>query len=346
MLNLTLRDLQYRKRQFAIAIVGAGLVFALALLLTGVRAGFDTEARETVGAVGADGWVVEDGVTGPFTSVSGLPMAAATSVAAAEGVAEAAPFVASPNTLNAKEDLSVNLVGIEPGALGAPDPDQGQPITGPGEVVVDQGTGSSVGDVVTIAGRRFEVVGTVEGRTYFGGQPVVYLTLSDAQALAFDGAPLTNAIVFTGSLADPPAGLSVLSNGAVEEDMKRVLGGAIDAIDLLRVLMWVVAAVIIGAVIYLSALERMTDFAVLKAVGSESRSLAVGLSMQAILVSVISALLGVVLSAFLRPGFPLPTTIGMGSYAALLAIAILVGALASLAALRRVLKVDPALAFG
>jgi len=346
MLNLTLRDLQYRKRQFTIAIVGAGLVFALALLLTGVRAGFDTEARDTVGAVGADGWVVQEGVTGPFTSVSGLPAQTAASVDAANGVSEAAPFVASPNTLNAREDLSVNVIGVEPAALGAPVPDQGEPLTGAGEIVVDQGTDASVGETVSIAGQQFEVVGTVEDRTYFGGQPVVYLTLSDAQALAFNGEPLTNAIVFTGSLAEPPAGLTVLSNGAVEEDMKRVLGGAIDAIDLLRVLMWVVAAVIIGAVIYLSALERMTDFAVLKAVGSESRSLALGLSLQAILVSMLAALLAVGLSALLRPGFPLPTMIGIGSYVALLAIAALVGALASLAALRRVLKVDPALAFG
>jgi len=346
MLNLTLRDLQFRARQFAIAIVGAGLVFALALLLTGVRAGFDTEAKETVAAVGADGWLVQDGVSGPFTSVSGLPAETAASVKAEAGIDDAAPFVASPNTLDTDNGLSINVIGVEPGALGAPSPDQGKPLTGSGEIVTDEGTGATIGETASIAGEQFEVVGTVEGRTYFGGQPVVYLTLSDAQALAFNGEPLSNAIIFDGNPATLPAGLTILSNGQVEEDMKRVLGGAIDAIDLLRVLMWAVAAVIIGAVIYLSALERMTDFAVLKAVGGESRALALGLSVQAILVSVVAALLGTGLSALLRPAFPLPTTIGLGSYVALLAIATLVGALASLAALRRVLKVDPALAFG
>jgi putative ABC transport system permease protein len=346
MLNLTLRDIQYRKRQFAIAIIGAGLVFALALLLSGVRSGFDTEARGTVEAIGADGWVVQDGVSGPFTSVSGLPAETAELIADSEGVSEAAPFAAFPNTLNAEDDVSVNLIGIEPGALGAPVPDQGDPLAGAGELVVDQGTGASVGEMVSVAGRKFEIVGTVEDRTYFGGQPVVYMTLSDAQQLAFNGEPLSNAIIFTGTSSELPAGLTVLSNSAVQEDMKLALGGAIDTINLLRILMWIVAAVIIGAVIYLSALERTTDFAVLKAVGGESHSLALGLSVQAILVSLMAALLAIGISALLRPGFPLPTTIGIGSYLALIAIACLVGALASLAALRRVLKVDPALAFG
>lgn len=346
MLNLTLRDLQFRKRQFAIAVVGAALVLALALLLTGVRGGFDTEAHDTVAAVGADGWVVEEGVTGPFTSVSGLPAQAADPVAASAGVVDAAPFVASPNTLSAEEELSVNVIGVEPGELGAPSPDHGAPLAGSGEIVVDRGTGAELGETVAIAGERFRVVGTVDERTYFGGQPVVYLPLADAQELAFNGQPLSNAIVFEGALAEPPPGLTTLSNGEVEEDMKRVLGGAIDTIDLLRILMWVVAAVIIGAVVYLSALERLTDFAVLKAVGAQSRALVIGLGLQAVLVSVLAAALAVGVATLLRPGFPLPTTIGIGSYIGLIAVATAVGALASLAALRRVLRVDPARAFG
>ena len=74
---ITLRDLQYRKRQFAIAIVGTGLVFALALLLTGVNAGFHTEAEDAVAATGASGWIVEKGAGGPFTSLSTMPAATA-----------------------------------------------------------------------------------------------------------------------------------------------------------------------------------------------------------------------------------------------------------------------------
>lgn len=346
MLTLTLRDIQFRKRQFAVAAVGAGLVFALALLLTGVRGGFDTEAHETVAAVGADGWVVREGVSGPFTSISGLPAETAADVADQPDVEEAAPLVAFPGTLRADHDVSINVIGVDPQGLGAPIADQGEELGGRGEIVVGEDAGVEPGEDVTLSGEDFRVAGTVRDRTYFGGQPVVYMSLADAQTLAFNDEPLSSAIVYTGSLTEAPPGLATLSNQAVEEDMKRVLGGAIDAIDLLRVLMWAVAAVIIGAVVYLSALERITDFAVLKAVGGESRPLALGLCVQAILLALLSALLAVGIANLIRPAFPLPTTIGIGSYATLIVIAAAVGALSSLAALRRALSVDPALAFG
>jgi putative ABC transport system permease protein len=348
MLTITLRDLQYRMRQFAIAIMGAGLVFALALLLTGVRAGFDTETENTVGAIGADGWLVQEGVAGPFTSVSGLAASTAPRIAAIDGVEKADPFVALPNSVRREDGslVNVNVVGIVPGGVGAPTPSDGDPLQARGQAVVDSKTELEVGDSFTIADKKFEMVGGVSDRTYFGGQPVVYMPIADAQDLAFDGRPLANAVVFTGDLTRVPKGLIELSNDTVQGDMKRVLHGAIDAIELLRALMWLVAAVIIGAVVYLSALERLTDFAVLKAVGGQSRSLAVGLAVQAMLASLLAAALAVGFAAVLRPQFPLPITIGVDSYVKLVLIATVVGILSSLAALRRVLKVDPALAFG
>ena len=48
MLAITLADLRMRFRQFLIAVVGAGLMFALALLLTGMVSGFHNEIDRTV----------------------------------------------------------------------------------------------------------------------------------------------------------------------------------------------------------------------------------------------------------------------------------------------------------
>ena len=347
MLTITLRDLQFRKRQFAIAIIGAGLTFALALLLTGVSAGFDAEAEDTIDAIAADGWVVEKGVSGPFTSLSAIPVATEKKLNRQKTVEKTAPFVALSQTMRRDGELVIiNVNGVRPGGLGAPEPDEGTALRRPGEAVVDTGTGAEIGSTFTMAGKKFRVVGELDNRTYLGGQPVVYTTISDAQDLAFEGRPLANAILFTGNLESVPRGFSELTNDEVEEDMKRPLKGATKSIDILRLLMWIVAAVIIGAVIYLSALERLTDFAVLKAVGGESRSLAIGLSLQAILASVIAAGLAAAFAVALRPAFPLPVTIRPSAYLLMVVVAVLVGVLSSLAALRRVLRVDPALAFG
>src|SRR3954469_23516332 len=93
MWTITLRDLQYRGRQFGIAVIGAALVFAVALLLTGISAGFRTEARDITDALGADAWIVPRGVTGPFTAQLALPVSVEREVAHAPGVREAHSIV-------------------------------------------------------------------------------------------------------------------------------------------------------------------------------------------------------------------------------------------------------------
>jgi putative ABC transport system permease protein len=345
-LTITLRDLQHRFRQFAIAIVGAALVFALLLILTGISAGFRTEADGTVDAAGADAWFVPEGVEGPFSSISSLPASAAADLRARPGVEDAAPLVAMPHVARiGGASETVNVIGVAPGRLGAPSVAEGRALTGSGEAVVDDSAGAGIGSTLSIAGTDFRVSGAVHGRTYRAGVPVVYLPLADAQALAYDGQPLANAILVDGKAGPPPAGLTALRPGAVVDDMLKPLDGATRVIDILRVLMWIVAGVIIGAVTYLSALERLGDFAVLKAVGGGSRDLAAGVAVQAVLASLLAAALGTGIALALRPVFPLPVTIHPGAFLLLLGIAGLVGVIASIAALRRVLKVDPALAF-
>jgi putative ABC transport system permease protein len=137
-----------------------------------------------------------------------------------------------------------------------------------------------------------------------------------------------------------------MTGGEVREDMLKPLAGATSTIDLLRVIMAIVAAIIIGAVTYLSALERLRDFAVLKAIGGSSRTLALSLALQAVIAAVLAAVLGVVLALLLRGAFPIPVDLQPAALIAMPIVAALVGVIASLAALRRVLRVDPALAFG
>ena len=61
MLFVSLRDLQWRLRRFIIGVLATGLVFAIALLLSGIDASFQNEAKRAINAFGADEWVVSDG---------------------------------------------------------------------------------------------------------------------------------------------------------------------------------------------------------------------------------------------------------------------------------------------
>src|SRR5205823_14501487 len=90
---VSFRDLVFRRRRFAIAILGTAGVFAMALVLAGVASGFTVEADRTLAGIGADSWVVPAGVAGPFTSFRTMPATTARRVAAEPGVREAVPFV-------------------------------------------------------------------------------------------------------------------------------------------------------------------------------------------------------------------------------------------------------------
>jgi putative ABC transport system permease protein len=65
MLFGALRDLQWRRRRFVIAIVSTGLVFAMTLVLTGLANGFRVEAERTVDSMGVDAFVVKASAPGP-----------------------------------------------------------------------------------------------------------------------------------------------------------------------------------------------------------------------------------------------------------------------------------------
>jgi putative ABC transport system permease protein len=139
--------------------------------------------------------------------------------------------------------------------------------------------------------------------------------------------------------------LGVLTNEQVAKDTFHPLENAIASVDLVRALLWCIAAVIIGAVVYLSALERRRDFAVLKAVGATDRKLAGGLAVQAVLIAVVAVIIATGLQVLLRPAFPLRIRVPRADYWRVPLLAAVVGLLAAAAAMRSVVRTDPAVAF-
>jgi len=121
---------------------------------------------------------------------------------------------------------------------------------------------------------------------------------------------------------------------------------AVGAITIVAFLLWIVAVLIVGSLVYLSALERLRDFAVFKAIGVPTRQILVGLALQAVVVALLAAVVGVILAQLLAPLFPMLVVVPTSAYLALPVIAIAIGLLASIAGLRRAVAVDPALAFG
>ena len=203
----------------------------------------------------------------------------------------------------------------------------------------------AVGDRLDLNGADFRVGAVTSGMTYFAGIPTVTVSLGDAQRLGLGGRDLATAVLTRGRPTTVPAGLALLGNSDVKEDLGRPVRQAQQTISLIRVLLWIVAAGIIGAVVYLSVLERVRDLAALKAIGVATRDLVAGLILQAALLSLLAALLSVGLEEAIAPAVAMSVEVPALTFLTLPIVAVLVGVVASLIGLRRAVGVDPALAF-
>jgi putative ABC transport system permease protein len=346
MFAITMQDLRFRSRQFLIAVAGAGLVFAMTLLLTGMTAGFHTEVVETVEALGAQSWVIGAGPSGGIVGLTPIAASDITTVASEPGVQRTGPLVVVPQTVQVGPKVeSINLIGTSPGGLGSPSVVSGHPVTRNGQAVVDTSLKIGIGGTFTLGTHTFTVVGLVSHRTLIGGTGNAYVTVGDAQDAVFGGRPLVNAVLTTGVPATLPPGLLRQSNSQIEQASVVQMAAAVSSIENLRSFMWLIAAVIVAALIYVTALERTRDFAVLKALGSSSGLLFVGLATQAIVVALAAAAVGAVISNFMTGLFAQPIDTPANAYIVLPVAALAIGLVASLAALRRAVSVDPAVAF-
>jgi putative ABC transport system permease protein len=341
-LLLTLRDLQHRASRFGAVIVGTSVVFALLYVMTGLTEQFHREPRDMVEALGADGWVVREGATGAFTSAATMPAGTAGDVTGAD----AAPVVVGRHALNdGSTPVDVVLVGFTAGTMGEPTPTEGRVPTELGEVAIDESAGLEVGDEAVLGSERYRVTGLTRETTLFAGMPAIFLPIESAQALLYRGQDLASAVLVGDGAAAVPEGFVVLAPEAVAADATRPLERSITSVNLIRILLWFVAAMIIGTMVYLSALERRRDVAVLKAVGASTVQLGTSIAVQGVLVALVAALIAGVLQLVLVPVFPLTVSVPQRALLQVPAIAVVVALVAGLAGLRSAVRTDPALAF-
>lgn len=351
MLIIALRDLQWRSRRIAITVAGAALVLALALVMSGLSAGFDNESHRTVAIARATGWLIDQNGTGPFLQPTPLTEATVDAVVQQVGTDHAAPIIFARQSVlgsNGKplgDHLHINLVGVLPGRLGAPTDVNGAALGGKGEALVDVTLGAKIGDTIRVGSENVTVVGTVTGARLLAGVPNVYVTLADARSLTFSGQKMTSAIVVDRPVI-PPAGTKLLTNREAQVDGLRPVVNAQKTIAMVRSLLWLVAALIVGSVMYLGVLERTRDLAVLKAMGATSKSLGVGLATQSALLALLASGIAVALAVLIAPLFPLSSEIPGLAFATLPALAVIVAGVASIGAARRIFAIQPALAFG
>jgi len=321
----------------------------MSLLLAGLANGFKTEIEQTVNGVGADHWTMTVGSNGVLTAFSPFPQGDLAEIAREPGVSRVAPFLLLPGQSTKYQGAAVRyiLAGVVPGHLGDPAvaPGDGHGLAAANQVVVDSGSAVKVGTVVDLGIRPFSVVGSMPNRTLTGGIPIFYVELPAAQSIAVGGRALITSAVSLGAPSQVPSGLLVYSSQGVINYTIDSMQEAIASISNSTYLMLVVVALIVAALLYVAALERRRDFAILKAVGASSTELFGSLVLEAVVVTLVGAGLAEVLANSMKFIFKQPVSIPLSAYLQLPLIAIVVGLVASLVALRKATGADPAAAF-
>jgi putative ABC transport system permease protein len=188
-MELALKDIRRHLGKFLATIAGVALLLAIVLVMNGIYQGNIEDGVWLIDNTAADLWVVERGRGGPFNEASRIPLDSYKSVAATPGVARASPlaFYTAQREINGI-DQQFTLIGYDifGGAGGPGRLVQGRTIAAPHyEMVADSKLGLKLGDRVALGIDNYQVVGITSGAVDSGGNPLIYLSLADAQKVQF-----------------------------------------------------------------------------------------------------------------------------------------------------------------
>lgn len=189
-MNLALRDLRRHVPRFAGTAVGLGLLLTVVIAMQGIYAGMVDDATILTRTMRADLWIVQRDTRGPFAEGSRLDPTVEARVAAVPGVRRARPYTYQLIQRDHRGAvMRIALVG-----LGWPD-DRGQDLPlvrgrgllqPHGELIVDASLGLALDDTLTLAGERYRIVGLTHDALTSGGDSVAFMTVADAQLVAYD----------------------------------------------------------------------------------------------------------------------------------------------------------------
>ena len=188
-MDLALKDIRRHLGKFLATIVGVAMLLAIVLVMNGIYRGNIADGVWLIDNTATDLWVVERGRGGPFNESSRIPLESHQSVAATPGVAKASPLViySAQRQIGARNQ-QFTVIGYDVfGGLGGP----GRIARGRGieaahyELVADGKLGLDLGDKVRLGTHDHTVVGITQGAVDSGGNPLLYLSLPDAQQVQF-----------------------------------------------------------------------------------------------------------------------------------------------------------------
>ncbi|MFP4610908.1 MAG: ABC transporter permease [Thiohalophilus sp.] len=188
-MDLAVKDVRRHLGKFLATIIGVGGLVAIVLIMNGIFQGNIADGVWLIENTRADLWVVERDRGGPFNEPSRIPTDTYRSVAATPGVEKASPFISySVQRRIGGREQQFTIIGYDIfGGLGQPGRIvAGRPIERAHyELVADHKLGLALGQTVRLGVHDYTVVGLTRDAVDSGGNPLVYLSLPDAQEVLY-----------------------------------------------------------------------------------------------------------------------------------------------------------------
>jgi putative ABC transport system permease protein len=375
--NLAYRDVRHNLFRFLLTCFGLSLLLSVVLAMIGIYRGIVVDALTVARNHGVDLWVVEAGSRGPFAEASRIPGDSREGIARLAGITAAGSV--TYQTVEADQygrKIRLYVIGFEPGRPGGPSHIAAGRAIGQShfELIADRRTGLELADRIRLGRTTFTVIGLTENQVASGGDPVAFVTLSDAQKLQFELAPTATRV----QLARGTQGVSkdtvnaVVARVAAGADVEVIVGGvrrwrhlsamtqaeqerilaeslvdrARRQIGMFTSILLLVSAVIIALIIYTMTMEKLRQIAMLKLIGAPDRTIVAMIVQQALALGMTGFALGALLIANIKDYFPRRVVLEPDNILALGGVVVLVCLLASALGVRAALKADPATALG
>src|SRR3972149_5049773 len=365
MVPVARRNLFAEKGRFAISVAGVAFAVLLVLIVLALYRGF-SHTGGSFEALPGDLWVVQQGTTDPFPSMSLIEHSKLDAIASVPGVAAVLPVLSREMEFEAGGGggsarlLALDVpetLPLEPELRERYVPDQGRVVI---DRTLSRKTGLGRGDVVEFEG----LVLTVERVAPRGAEALLqfaFVNFADAERIFAIPDVVNYGTVILEPGADPEAvseaivtqmsGLKVFTKQEFAKSIRKEIDESfLPVITILLGIGFVVGAAVVGLTIYTGTIERTREFGVVKAVGGSPGFLyRIVLSQSAVLTAAgflagFAAALGVSrIASQLVPEFA--TQFQIQDLGFVLAVTVAMGVVASFVPVRRINGIDPGSVF-
>lgn len=380
MINLAKEDIRHTLGKFIVTAMGVGMLLGIVLIMMGVYRGMISDAEVLLNDLNVDLWVVQDDTLGPFAEASRIHEDLKYTIKGIQAIdkSEAITFQNLQLPL-ADRKLAVLAIGYD--IYGQINPiNKERLIAGRVlesdhyEIVVTDKTGYTLNDEIQLGRNFYKVVGITQGSVASGGDPLVYISLKDAQELQFTytnkriqsdrargivnkDAHLVNAIIATikdgYNVDEVAAEIRKWQHKSVytREEQKVVLTRnvvekASKQIGLFTVILIVVATIIIALIIYTMTLEKMKEISIMKLIGLPN-SMIIGMIVQeTLLLGFFAFIFGNIFAHLIYSKFPKNVLLNIPDAWLLFGIVLIASILASFIGVKKVINADPSAAIG